>query len=468
MQPPLNVPASAEERARQLLGGTANPFMRWVEHRLMPPLMSMAESPIVVAIQDGVMSAIPAIVVGFLLYFLFPPERIVFRQSLDSMGPVVGGLFGAQIAHDPRTDLISRALEAFNAGLGCMSLWASFRVAWKLARLQERHGMRSGTLSLVLFSLTFPRPMFPLGLHDLFLYLAHGGLFVAILLAWLAAWLEGRLGSRFSPGRAALIAFLACGVGVEILNRVLMAYSTANHLADPVQIHTLVYLLFSPIMQAGDSPLVIVIILSMILLTTMGVHGTGVLGSMMLPIWFALLADNARAARDGLLIPHVVTPEFMHWCFLGGSGCTLPLCLFMLRARSTRLRKLGRISLLPSLCNVNETLTFGIPLIMNPLTVIPFVLCPVLLAAIHYVELKFNFWHRTIIYMPFVIPTPFTMWLASGGDWRAFPCFAVDFTLCASIWYPFFLTLDKKACETEAQTAEAGETVFSPAETTVS
>ena len=201
-----------------------------------------------------------------------------------------------------------------------------FRVGWRLARLQERVGWLSGLLSLMLFSLTFP--LAPLGLHDLFLYLAHGGLFVAILLAWLAAVLEVRL-SRLVAARmprasplyivavSAVMAFVLLAAGVFGLNYGLDRLSVAWNLADPLQINTVVYKVFAPLMEAGDSPLVIAVILSMVLLTTMGVHGTGVVGSIVLPIWFALLAENARAAHDGAVIPHIVTPSCMHWCFLG-------------------------------------------------------------------------------------------------------------------------------------------------------
>ncbi|HEY3998300.1 MAG TPA: PTS transporter subunit EIIC [Candidatus Xenobia bacterium] len=435
----------------------AGGFVGWMERRVMPPLVKLAESPVVVAVQDGVMSSIPFIILGFLAYFFFPPDRYIFQASLPVFRDVAGGLFGA--AARPHDDLLERALEAFNAGLGAMSMWASFRVAWKLARLQQRRAWLSGTVSVLVFALTFP--LRPLGLHDLFLYLAHGGLFVALLLAWLMAVLEERFKTvqvRWGPGpkwvmeaAPALLAGACAATLVVGLNLILAWLSLrTDSLSDPLQINTLVYLLFQPLLTAGDSPLVFLVILSMILLTSMGVHGTGVVGSIVLPIWFALLSENARAAQLGQVPPHIVTPFFMHWCFMGGSGCTLPLCLMMFRARSPRLRKLARISILPSVCNVNETLTFGVPLIMNPMTVIPFLACPMLMCTLHYLELRFGLWHRTILYLPFVLPTPISMWLASGGDWRAFPIFAGDFVLCAAIWWPFFKKLDQRTVEQEA------------------
>ncbi|MHB2018108.1 MAG: PTS sugar transporter subunit IIC [Candidatus Xenobia bacterium] len=434
-------------------GAASSPFLQFLERRVLPPLTKLASQPLVIAVQDGVMTSIPVMAIGFVLSYCFPPDKFLFSRAVHQMRPLVGGIFGAQ----PPIDGIYRALEAFQAALGCMALWVAFRVAFKLSGMEKRNGWVTGGLSLLAFSFTFPNQ----GFHNLFLYLARGGLFVAILLAWGMNRLERMLTRWLAceavvPGAPALLAFGICALSLLLLDRGLEHLSVAIGLQEPLRINTLVYYIFQPLMAVGDSPSVILVMAVMITLTFMGIHGTAVVGSIVLPIYFTLLQDNVAAMKSGQLPPHVVTPMFMHWCFLGGSGGTLMLNLYMLRARSSRLRKLARIALLPSLCNINETLTFGIPLIMNPMMAIPFLLNPPVLAIFHYLVLRFNLVHRTVLYLPFVIPTPISMWLASAGDWRSLLMWLGDCLICGATWWPFFLAYDRKVAADELRAEEAG------------
>ena len=43
-----------------------------------------------------------------------------------------------------------------------------------------------------------------------------------------------------------------------------------------------------------------------------------------------------------------------------------------LRSRSAHLRSIGRLSVVPSIFNINEPVIFGTPIVMNPVFFIPF------------------------------------------------------------------------------------------------
>ena len=63
--------------------------------------------------------------------------------------------------------------------------------------------------------------------------------------------------------------------------------------------------------------------------------------------------------------------------FIGGSGATMSLVIAILVfSRNESLRVLALASLPVSLLNVNEILLFGLPLILNPRLLVPFVLAP--------------------------------------------------------------------------------------------
>jgi len=59
-------------------------------------------------------------------------------------------------------------------------------------------------------------------------------------------------------------------------------------------------------------------------------------------------------------------PMFQSFILLGGSGATLGLLLaILISTRSGTQRQIAKLSLLPSLFNINDTVLFGLPIVMN-------------------------------------------------------------------------------------------------------
>jgi len=90
---------------------------------------------------------------------------------------------------------------------------------------------------------------------------------------------------------------------------------------------------------------------------------------------------------------------------LGGSGATLCLLigLFISYKRKSSL-KLARVSLLPSIFNVNELVTFGLPIVLNPIFIIPFTLVPIILLLIAYLATIVGFIPRIATDVEWTIP----------------------------------------------------------------
>lgn len=109
-----------------------------------------------------------------------------------------------------------------------------------------------------------------------------------------------------------------------------------------------------------------------------GAHGPNLL----FPIEDAIFAPagvaNAAALAAGQTPPFVLTKTFFDvFTRMGGSGSTLCLIAAILYAsRDSGTRRLALVALLPALCNVNEPLLFGLPMVMNPVYLIPFLLTP--------------------------------------------------------------------------------------------
>ena len=70
---------------------------------------------------------------------------------------------------------------------------------------------------------------------------------------------------------------------------------------------------------------------------------------------------------------------------LGGAGGTAGLCVLMFfLAKSQRYKTLGKLALPIGLCGINEPITFGVPMVMNTIMLIPMMLTPMLTFGLSY------------------------------------------------------------------------------------
>ena len=103
------------------------------------------------------------------------------------------------------------------------------------------------------------------------------------------------------------------------------------------------------------------------------------------PFAITYAAENAAAVAAGVAPEHIFTYGF-YFGFLqvSGSGMTLLLVIMMCRSKAKSLSSIGKVGIIPSFFGINEPIIFGLPVIMNPFMLIPFVLGPVIVSVISY------------------------------------------------------------------------------------
>jgi len=142
---------------------------------------------------------------------------------------------------------------------------------------------------------------------------------------------------------------------------------------------------------------------------------------------------------------------------MGGSGPTMGRVFFYLRSRSVHLRSIGRLSIVPSMFNINEPVIFGTPIVMNPVFFIPFLLAPLVNAIIAWAAMKMDLIGRVISVVPWTAPAPIGGAGAPGWGFRAAVLVVILAVISAIIYYPFFKVYEKQLLEQEAEEAQRAE-----------
>ena len=89
----------------------------------------------------------------------------------------------------------------------------------------------------------------------------------------------------------------------------------------------------------------------------------------------------------------------------GGAGVTIALIIgSFLFSKRDDYKMISKLSFLPGLCGINEPITFGLPIVLNPIMAIPFVLSSVIGALIGLFATNIGFIPCSVVDVPFGVP----------------------------------------------------------------
>jgi lactose/cellobiose-specific phosphotransferase system IIC component len=117
-----------------------------------------------------------------------------------------------------------------------------------------------------------------------------------------------------------------------------------------------------------------------------GLHGSNVLAPLTQNVFEAATQANLAAHVQGMPLPHIVTKNFLDtFVFMGGAGTSLCLLAAILIENGKHGNaRFAKISLVPGLFNINEIVLFGLPVILNPVYLFPFIFVPLALTLISF------------------------------------------------------------------------------------
>lgn len=412
----------------------------WIENHLAGPMAKIANQRHLRAVRDGIIATLPLIIVGsFFLIIAFPPlpESWGITQFLTSNAATI--------------------LLPYRMTMYIMALYATFGIGASLAKSYNLDQVSGGILATIAFLLTLVPVAIPeeaskaAGVSGFVLPMANlggAGMFVGIVTSIIAVEIyrvtdkskfKITMPDNVPPAVARSFESLTPTLIVMLLIGSITYYLGFDW-------HTFVGNLVGPLVQAADS---LLSVLLLVFLTTFfrffGIHGASIVGSLARPLWLQLLEENTTAKAAGEALPRIAAEPFYQWfIWIGGAGATIGLAILLaFRAKSEYGSKLGKAILAPSIFNINEPVIFGVPIVLNPILMIPFIFAPMVLATIAWFATKLGLVSEVVFTAPWTLPGPIGAFMATGGDWRAAVLNIVLILVAILIYYPFFVAYDK-------------------------
>ncbi|MCI1891601.1 MAG: PTS transporter subunit EIIC [Schleiferilactobacillus harbinensis] len=188
------------------------------------------------------------------------------------------------------------------------------------------------------------------------------------------------------------------------------------------------------------------------LLWVFGIHGTMILVPIIMPLSIQAVSANAALHAAGKPVVFYPVMLFAYMAIAGGTGNTLALALMSLRSKSKQLSAVGKISAIPGWFNINEPMTFGIPIMYNPIMSIPYVLNIPVVMLCALVLYKVGFFVPGWIVITALLPMGFGSYLSTLSWTNAIGDYLMLIP-SAIVWYPFFKVYEKQLVAKEAKAA---------------
>lgn len=423
----------------------------FMEKHLMPYAVKIGSIKGLIAIRDGVALAMPLIIIGsvFLIIGSFPIE-----EWTNFIGGLMDGRISTALTH------------ATNSSFGIMGLIGAFGIARSMAEQYNVDGASAGVISVSAWLILTPNIVSDLGEGVPVTYLGSRGLFIAILVGLLSAWVfqwfvNRNIVIKMPEGVPPAVSksFVALIPGAIILLVAIIASLIIETFFDNAH-ELLATVLAGPLGILGGS--LFGAILTVFLNSAfwfMGIHGGNIVGSVTGPIFLANTDANRLALQAGEPLPEIFTSQFFDlFAYLGGGGAVMGLAFAILFfGKSAQSKAMKGVGVVPNLFNISEPLMFGMPIMFNMLYLIPFVIAPVVNVIITYFAMITGLLSRTIgIAVPWTTPPIISGWLATG-DWTGPLWQIILLVVDMLIYLPFFLMSDKRQLVTE-QAASGNDT----------
>lgn len=339
---------------------------------------------------------------------------------------------GYQVAKSFEQTALPVAMTAFGAFMILTPFEATVRITDAAGEVVT--GTASNVISLS-----------PLGSQGIFLAMFSGLLAARLYIFLIKKNIKIKMPDSIPPSVSGMFeTMIPAGVVfiVFIVIRVLFAatpYGTAQSF-----IYTV---LQAPLVGVGATPVgAAIYLMAGKFLWVFGIHGDMLAYATLGSVRSAATQANMAAFAAGEAVP------YLEWTLLTPitNAGILALTLLLLISKSQQHKTLGRMAIATSIFNITEPVMFGLPVILNPVMAIPFVLTPGIDIVLTSLVMRMGIVaSSTGVALSNVIPTPIYFWMCtnsiSGLIW-GFLLIVINM----AIFFPFFKVAERMALKEEA------------------
>lgn len=354
--------------------------------------------------------------------------------------------------------------------MNTIGLWVTLLLAYEYSRKLNLKNPILTTLDALVIFLVVSAPIVTnkAGVISIITtYLSSQGMFIGFLIAWAVVEIEHFCQIKnirinmpdvvpkfLSDGFAAIIPLLIESVVFLGVHIIIFAITGGKYNLASGFMAVLSY----PLKALVSTPGVFILVFIGLLLWSFGIHGAMILGSITMPISISVIGANAALHAAGKMAQFNAVFLVNYMACLGGSGNTFPLVLMGLKAKSKQIKAVSKVSLIPGWFNINEPVTFGMPIMYNPILAIPFILNTLVIMAFALIGYKTGLLMPAWVPVIANLPIGFMDFLQTLS-WKNLIFDYVMLIPSFLVWFPFFKAYDSQLYKKEqAEAVAKGET----------
>ncbi|WP_080844360.1 PTS sugar transporter subunit IIC [Cytobacillus gottheilii] len=432
--------------------GFMDRFERVMEKALVPVAAKLNSQRHIVAIRDAFILAFPITLAGSLIVLLnfavLAPDGFIAKMLfLHKLFPNLA-------------DFQQVFAPVLNGSTSILSIFIVFLIARNIAIALKADDLLCGLTALSVFFIVYPEYIIVDGASLLSTqWVGAQGLFVAMLIGLLVGevfsklskWkrLQIKMPASVPPAisRSFLVLFpiVLITIMFTIGNAIILAIF-------PDGIHQLIYTLIQTPLKDLGTNIVSLVILAIVsnLLWVFGIHGPNTIAAIREGMFaeaglenLEFVAANGTAWGAPYPVTWAINDAFANY---GGSGMTLGLIIaIFIASRRKDYRDIGKLSIAPGLFNINEPIIFGLPVVLNPILIVPFILVPAINIIIGYIAITTELIPPIAYSVPWTTPGPLIAFFGTGGNWLALILGFVCLAISTLIYLPFVIAANKAA-----------------------
>lgn len=428
-------------------------FTSWMEEKFVPVAAKIGSQKHLVAIRDAFISIMPITMAGSIAVLL----NAIVRDL-----PAKFGLTGIT---DAFQWLIGINGNVWWGTLATLSMVFAFAIGYQLSKAYDTNPLAGGLISFASFIIATPQSI-TVALEDgttigawgnlAVGYLDAKGLFTALIVGFIATIIYAKmmkknitikLPEQVPPAVSKAFASIIPGVAaMYVIGLITWALSTFAGTSLYELILQYVQMPFLSMSQGLGSVIIVTACVS--IFWFFGLHGSNVLAPVLDGIYKTALAENTNiynATQSISELKYIWTRgSFDAYAWMGGAGCTIALIIaIFIFSKREETRAVAKLSAPMGLFNINEPVVFGLPIVLNPVYLIPWVLVPTILVTIAYLATSIGLVPPVFLEVPWVMPPVLYAWFATGFSLSAALLALVNLAIGVAIWSVFVIIANR-------------------------